>query len=59
MAFIGGSFEITGGTDVPWSPPVDYLKHVTLYALERMGLKVGLEIKRRGHYPQGWRAGSG
>lgn len=53
MAFVGGSFEITGGTDVPWSPPVDYLKHVTLYALERMGLKVELEIKRRGHYPKG------
>jgi RNA 3'-terminal phosphate cyclase (GTP) len=53
MAFIGGSFEITGGTDVPWSPPVDYLKHVTLYALEKMGLKAELEIKRRGHYPKG------
>jgi len=53
MAFTGGSFEITGGTDVPWSPPVDYLKHVTLFALERMGLKVELEIRRRGHYPKG------
>ncbi len=53
MAFTGGSFEVTGGTDVPWSPPVDYLKNVTLYALERMGLKTELEIKRRGHYPKG------
>ncbi len=53
MAFTGGSFEITGGTDVPWSPPVDYLKNVTLFALEKMGLKVELEIKRRGHYPKG------
>ena len=53
MAFTGGSFEVTGGTDVPWSPPVDYLKNVTLFALERMGLKVELEIKRRGHYPKG------
>ncbi|NJF25294.1 RNA 3'-terminal phosphate cyclase [Thermococcus sp. Bubb.Bath] len=53
MAFTGGSFEITGGTDVPWSPPVDYLKHVTLHAFEKMGLKVELEIKRRGHYPKG------
>ncbi|ASJ00082.1 RNA 3'-terminal phosphate cyclase [Thermococcus gorgonarius] len=53
MAFVGGNFEITGGTDVPWSPPVDYLKHVTLFALEKMGLKVELEIKRRGHYPKG------
>ncbi len=53
MAFTGGSFEVTGGTDVPWSPPVDYLKHVTLFALERMGLRIRLEIKRRGHYPKG------
>jgi len=53
MAFVGGSFEVTGGTDVPWSPPVDYLKHVTLFALEKMGVKVELEIKRRGHYPKG------
>jgi len=53
MAFVGGSFEVTGGTDVPWSPPVDYLKNVTLFALEKMGLNVRLEIKRRGHYPKG------
>ncbi|WP_297507538.1 RNA 3'-terminal phosphate cyclase [Thermococcus sp.] len=53
MAFTGGSFEITGGTDVPWSPPVDYLKGVTLFALERMGLKAEIEVKRRGHYPKG------
>ena len=53
MAFTGGSFEITGGTDVPWSPPVDYLKNVTLYALGKMGLQAELEIRRRGHYPKG------
>ncbi|MBP1911801.1 RNA 3'-terminal phosphate cyclase [Thermococcus stetteri] len=53
MAFTGGSFEITGGTDVPWSPPVDYLKHITLHALQKMGLNVELEVKRRGHYPKG------
>ncbi|WP_297536228.1 RNA 3'-terminal phosphate cyclase [Thermococcus sp.] len=53
MAFVGGSFEVTGGTDVPWSPPVDYLRNVTLFALEKMGLKVELELRRRGHYPKG------
>lgn len=47
------TFEITGGTDVSWSPPVDYLKYVTLYALEKMGIKVEIEIRRRGHYPRG------
>ncbi|ASA76910.1 RNA 3'-terminal phosphate cyclase [Thermococcus sp. 5-4] len=53
MAFTGGSFEITGGTDVPWSPPADYLKNVTLYALGKMGVEAELEIRRRGHYPKG------
>jgi RNA 3'-terminal phosphate cyclase (GTP) len=55
MAFSNGevTFEITGGTDVPWSPPVDYLKHVTLYALEKIGIRAEIEIKRRGHYPRG------
>ena len=53
MAFTGGSFEVTGGTDVPWSPPVDYLRNVTLFALEKMGLKAEIEVKRRGHYPKG------
>lgn len=47
------TFEITGGTDVPWSPPVDYLKHITLYALKKLGIRVEIEIKRRGHYPKG------
>ncbi|AEK72904.1 RNA 3'-terminal-phosphate cyclase [Thermococcus sp. 4557] len=53
MAFTGGSFEITGGTDVPWSPPVDYLKNVTLYALGKMGIEAEMDLKRRGHYPKG------
>jgi len=53
MAFVGGSFEITGGTDVPWSPPIDYLRHVTLFALKKMGLEVKIEVRRRGHYPKG------
>ncbi len=53
MAFTGGSFEVTGGTDVPWSPPVDYLRYVTLFALGKMGLRAEIEVKRRGHYPKG------
>ncbi|AHL23670.1 RNA 3'-terminal phosphate cyclase [Thermococcus nautili] len=53
MAFVGGSFEVTGGTDVPWSPSVDYLRHVTLFALEKMGLRAEIELRRRGHYPKG------
>lgn len=45
--------EITGGTDVKWSPPVDYLRLVTLPMLARMGYQGTLELVRRGHYPRG------
>jgi RNA 3'-terminal phosphate cyclase (ATP) len=47
------SLDITGGTDVAWSPPVDYLTHVLLPVLAAMGLKCGIELHRRGYYPRG------
>ena len=45
--------EITGGTDVKWSPPIDYLRLVTLPILKKIGYQATLEIVRRGHYPKG------
>ncbi len=47
------TIEIRGGTDVPWSPPVDYMKFVFLPLVNRFGLTVTLELIRRGHYPRG------
>ncbi len=44
---------ITGGTDVAWSPPIDYLRYVTLGALSRMGYECELRLVRRGYYPRG------
>ncbi len=44
---------IRGGTDVRWSPPVNYLQYVTLPVLKSMGYDAGLDIIRRGHYPRG------
>ncbi|RLI74740.1 RNA 3'-phosphate cyclase [Archaeoglobales archaeon] len=46
-------FEIKGGTDVKWSPPVDYLKNVTFKALEKLNVDVKLEVVKRGYYPKG------
>jgi len=46
-------FDITGGTDVNWSPPIDYLQHVTLSALALAGCGVAIEVLRRGYYPRG------
>lgn len=45
--------EVTGGTDNPKAPPVDYLKHVTVPVLNKFGYKVDVECLRRGHYPKG------
>ncbi len=44
---------ITGGTDVAWSPPTDYLKHVTSRALSKMGYKCDIDLLTRGYYPKG------
>ncbi len=45
--------EIRGGTDVPWSPPVDYLGYVIEPHLREIGYGFGVELARRGHYPRG------
>lgn len=47
------AFHLTGGTDVEHAPPVDYLVHVLLPLLARMGAQVELGILRRGYYPRG------
>ncbi len=45
--------EVRGGTDVKWSPPVDYEIHVHAHYLKRIGCEYELEVERRGHYPRG------
>lgn len=44
---------VTGGTDVKWSPSVDYLRFVFTPILHKMGARVGIVTMRRGHYPKG------
>jgi RNA 3'-phosphate cyclase len=44
---------IVGGTDVRWSPSVDYLENVTLPILSLMGYSARTNLLRRGHYPRG------
>lgn len=55
VAFAPGrvELEISGGTDVKWSPPVDYLPMVELPILEKLGYRGHLDLLRRGHYPKG------
>jgi RNA 3'-phosphate cyclase len=44
---------IIGGTDVRWSPSVDYLENVTLPILSLMGYSARTNLVQRGHYPRG------
>ena len=55
LASVEGKSEITltGGTDVKWSPPVDYYNQVLFPLLARMGLECRLELETRGYYPKG------
>jgi len=42
-----------GGTDVKNAPTTNYLKHLLLPLLARMGLKASLAIQKYGYYPKG------
>lgn len=54
-AFADGPVKITiiGGTDVRWSPSIDYLENVTLPIIRSMGYIANTRLIRRGHYPKG------
>jgi RNA 3'-terminal phosphate cyclase (ATP) len=53
--FADGIVKITivGGSDVRWSPSVDYLLKVTLPILNMMGYQAKTNFIKRGHYPRG------
>ncbi len=44
---------LTGGTDVAWSPPIDYMVHVFGHTIRHLGVTVDTKVIRRGHYPRG------
>ena len=44
--------KITGGTDVAWSPQIDYLREVILPQFRRYA-DIELNMERRGYYPKG------
>ena len=45
--------RFVGGTDVKWSPPIDYFRFVFLPLLARMGGRVDVDVRKRGYYPRG------
>jgi RNA 3'-terminal phosphate cyclase (GTP) len=55
VALSGGRIrmELTGGTDVPWSPTFDYFAGVVREAFRRIGIEFDATAERRGYYPRG------
>jgi RNA 3'-terminal phosphate cyclase (ATP) len=45
--------RVTGGTDVPMAPTIDYMRFVLLNHLSRIGFEASIRLLRRGHYPRG------
>lgn len=45
--------ELVGGTDVRWSPTIDYMRHVVRAAYKILGINFDLMILKRGYYPPG------
>ncbi len=45
--------ELVGGTDVPWSPTLDYVSTVLAPGLGRIGIVFSVAATRRGYYPNG------
>lgn len=45
--------ELRGGTDVAWSPPIDYMQNVFAPIISKMGPKLQITQIKRGHYPRG------
>ena len=44
---------VKGGTDIRNAPTINFLKHLLLPILERMGLKTSLTVQKYGYYPKG------
>lgn len=42
-----------GGTDVSYSPTINYMKFILLPTLRKMGVKASIQILRYGYYPKG------
>ncbi|HIE13696.1 TPA: RNA 3'-terminal phosphate cyclase [Candidatus Bathyarchaeota archaeon] len=42
-----------GGTDVSHAPTINYMRHIFLPVLKRMGVNASINIKKYGYYPKG------
>ncbi|HQD25642.1 MULTISPECIES: RNA 3'-terminal phosphate cyclase [Methanoculleus] len=49
----GGSITVLGGTEVPWSPTIDYMNFVFAPILRNAGATIDIDVLERGYYPRG------
>lgn len=45
--------RVQGGTDVSWSPPIDFTGQVLFPALHLMGYNGSIKVIKRGYFPEG------
>jgi len=45
--------ELTGGTNVLWSPTTDFFRHVFCNFIDKMGVNIKVDVKKHGFYPRG------
>lgn len=45
--------ELTGGTNVLWSPTTDFFRHVFCNFLDRIGVNIRVDVRKHGFYPRG------
>jgi RNA 3'-terminal phosphate cyclase (ATP) len=53
LSGINHSLQIIGGTDVRYSPTIDYLRFVVRELYARIGINFSIDVLRRGYYPKG------
>jgi RNA 3'-terminal phosphate cyclase (ATP) len=55
VSLAGGSLllRVRGGTEVRWSPTIDYFSRLACRAFEQIGVKASIRVLRRGYYPRG------
>ncbi len=55
LPYVPEPVEVTvvGGTDVPWSPTIDYVRGVLTPIISMLGLNLEVTLIKRGHYPRG------
>ena len=46
-------FEVTGGTDVSWSPSVTYFREVFCSFMKKMGIEAEVDVLSHGFFPKG------